>query len=235
MAIDMRPAKKTPLIKPRTAGSWLSFLLFLVVTLQDTNSFQPTVRQRSARRTALFADTLQDRTVKELWQILEESNLLERGLKSQLKRKEDIIRYIEQHAHQNGANGAGQSTDENASSTTTVQELEQEVVQEDDSSSNDIENKSDSHTNPKGANEESELSYTVGPDTTVKAKEEGEETATGMLPNLDPHVVEKIPPFLAEKMIQRNITSLLPIQVRSFQRIHSGDDVILQAPTGSGE
>jgi superfamily II DNA/RNA helicase len=48
-------------------------------------------------------------------------------------------------------------------------------------------------------------------------------------------LAECIPPSLAERMVLKGLTSLLPIQVASFQRIYTGQDVVLQAPTGSGK
>lgn len=164
-----------------------AWILFAIV-VQHSECFLPPGHGRRGAETSLLADTLEDRTVKELWKILEESNQVGRGLKSQLKRKQDIINYIEEHADMSSADGED------------VPEEEEEPTPEEEQNTS--------------KNEEQEL---------------------WLLPDIDSEIAEKIPPFLAEKMILRNITSLLPIQVQSFQRIYSGEDSVLQAPTGSGE
>ena len=57
---------------------------------------------------------------------------------------------------------------------------------------------------------------------------------SSFLTGIDPGIVERIPPSLAGKMSDKGINALLPIQAKSFKRIYSGRDIVLQAPTGSG-
>ena len=155
--------------------------------------------------TALYS-TLQEKTVKDLWQIVEDSGQVERGLKTRLKRKQDIIEYIESR-----------------SETTFNSEKEQQAAQVDeDEISKDCHDNED-HDNDIG-NDDSDIEETL-----LAGQQLPEEL------DLPPEIAAKIPLFLAEKMVRRDITSLLPIQAKSFARIFKGEDAVLQSPTGSGK
>ena len=52
---------------------------------------------------------------------------------------------------------------------------------------------------------------------------------------VDKDIASKLPSFLLSNMARKGITSLLPIQQKSFQQIYSGEDAVLQSPTGSGK
>ncbi|CAB9506087.1 dependent RNA helicase [Seminavis robusta] len=171
---------------------------------------------------------LQDRTVKELWQLLEDADRVEPGLKSQLRRKQDIIDYIEQQPEH-----LQEDADENP------------PIQEQDEAKEEGINDASSLGEPEGATEESvELSSFDGHLSSNQAAEvdnvddndnDAPSIADNRPSNIDPDIAEKIPPFLAEKMTHKGIQSLLPIQVEAFQRIFEGKDAVLQAPTGSGK
>jgi superfamily II DNA/RNA helicase len=53
--------------------------------------------------------------------------------------------------------------------------------------------------------------------------------------SLPPDIASHIPNHLQDRLLHRNIQSLLPSQIASFSRIFNGHDVVLQAPTGSGK
>jgi len=52
---------------------------------------------------------------------------------------------------------------------------------------------------------------------------------------LSPEIAALIPRDVQEKLYHRGITSLLPIQQASFERIYAGRDTVLHSPTGSGK
>jgi superfamily II RNA helicase len=188
---------------PKSRMGFVSFVwLLLATTLPLAESFLP--NNRILCPTALRAGTLHDRTVKELWKILEESTQVERGLKSQLKRKEDIIQYIEQHASVEHLTNENDSRDEN----------EVDYSLDDDGEEEEEEETTEDPTNDSEKNTSIDFAAWL---------------------DIDPDIVNRIPPFLADKMTQSSIISLLPIQIQSFQRIYSGKDTVLQAPTGSGK
>lgn len=108
---------------------------------------------------------------------------VERGLKTRLKRKQDIIEYIEKHQR-------------------TLSNVDEEVINGDTKAVQENQNKNESSSQHL---------------------------------NLPSEIASNIPSFLADKMLQRDIRSLLPIQAKSFPHIFNGEDVILQSPTGSGK
>ena len=63
----------------------------------STNAHAPRLRRQSLYTSIAPIPTLEDMTVKELRQLLKDSNLQERGLLSKLKRKEDLVKYLEEH------------------------------------------------------------------------------------------------------------------------------------------
>ena len=191
-------------------------LLLLWVMIPSLDGFAPPPFHNfhgtalwSATTTPTSNNDLESKTVKDLWKILEENNegQVERGLKTRLKRKQDIIAYILEQ------NGSAPAPADILNTLNVITETEEEEVTENSNTDYEKEDPPDIN-NFNNAVAEQNL-------------------ADGL--DLPPEIALKIPPFLAEKMVRRGITSLLPIQAKSFERIYNGDDVVLQSPTGSGK
>jgi superfamily II DNA/RNA helicase len=151
-------------------------------------------------------------TVKELRTVLQESSAIERGLLSRLKRKQDLIDYLKDH----GLDSSHDDTNNDANDPTANQA-----------------------ETPKASTSTSILTSTAIPQE-KETKNDGTNEASTQDHDLfalqiSPELSDCMPLFLQQLMVRRGITSLLPIQVASFQRIYSGRDVVLQAPTGSGK
>ena len=150
------------------------------------------------------SSSLEDMTVKQLWQMLEDADLVKPGLKSKLKRKQDVIDYIAENQNRlttldDTAVAVSATT---TTTTTTASEITGVVIEEGDE------------------DETNDDKFPVND--------------SSFLTGIDSGIVERIPPALAGKMSDKGINSLLPIQAKSFKRIYNGKDIVLQAPTGSG-
>ena len=193
-------------------------VLLLWMMIQHLDGFAPPPPQHHhfSHGTALWSTTtpttsnndLEGKTVKDLWKILEENNegQVERGLKTRLKRKQDIIAYILEQS-----NRQEPTQDEIQNSLNAVTNAEKDEVTEKINTDYEMEDPPDNNID---SNDVLNLADAL---------------------DLPSEIASKIPQFLAEKMIRRDVTSLLPIQAKSFERIYDGDDVVLQSPTGSGK
>lgn len=221
--------------------------------------------------TTVLYSQLQEKTVKDLWQIVEDAGGVERGLKTRLKRKQDIIEYIESRSEiileSNCANDAvdtkaeehhetpplappAKKYEKDKKITKVKDEVKATEKTEDltiilEASATD----GGEHDAPPAAikgekrevkirsvKDEKETAEKVEDQTTKsEASNTPEQQPFPEVLDLHPDIASKIPLFLAEKMVRRDITSLLPIQAKSFERIFNGEDAVLQSPTGSGK
>ena len=65
-----------------------------------TNAFLTPPTTTTRRGLSATMPSLEEKTVKELKQMLQDSNLNERGLLSKLKRKQDLVEYLKEHLHE---------------------------------------------------------------------------------------------------------------------------------------
>jgi superfamily II RNA helicase len=136
-------------------------------------------------------------TISELWEIVMESNLMQKGLKSRLVRKQDIIDFLQgEKRHLHGPDPALSMTNEAPTPDEQQTITPPEVTATDD---NDVRDEMLRLDSPKPVS-----------------------------------VAFNIAPLVQENMVHHGLTSLLPIQAKAYSAIHSGTDVVLQAPTGSG-
>lgn len=188
--------------------------------------------------------SLESMTVPELRQLLKERNFNERGLLSRLKRKQDLIDFL----NENDVTVASTSISGEPTVVTVVSNVaaddevdiyqnivlqlsktqQEEDPVEDETIDTDVEDEMDlPEVNSAGENIKTEETTSMPAATAA--------TSSQQLLQVSSELAACIPPLLAASMVAKGITSLLPIQVESFQRIYSGQDVVLQAPTGSGK
>jgi ATP-dependent helicase YprA (DUF1998 family) len=127
------------------------------------------------------AKDLSECTIPELWEIVTDSNLMRKGLKSRLVRKQDIIDYLLVEEQQQSKNAAAK----------------------------------------------------VSPATSLEEKPDYPDDFLFHV-QLPPQMKNNVSPLVRDNMVERGITSLLPIQIEAYSEIYLGNDVVLQAPTGSG-
>jgi superfamily II DNA/RNA helicase len=197
----------------RTLNHWCHLLCVSILALSAVNGFAPSFRAQRSRTIMFSTSSLEAKTVTELKQLLKESGLNERGLLTRLKRKQDLIEYLEEHQV-----GEGSDVVENLSGI--------RLKQQDDRGIDEIET------------DETILDYEIQDDNKEEKEivsrnvevEEGE-----ALLEISSELASFIPASLQSRMVKRGIESLLPSQVSSFERIYAGRDAVLQAPTGSGK
>ena len=170
----------------------------------------------------LFSSTLNElesSTVKELKQILKDNNLDKRGVISKLKRKEDLVDYLHEHL----------SVDDDDTDT--------------GNNNDDTDDYSIEDGNASSENDELFVSIKTDQDIIVKQVPPSSTSSskttttpeTKTRPKLSKAIAPMIPVNIQERMTNRGITSLLPIQQASFEQIYNGGDAVLHSPTGSGK
>jgi len=208
---------------------------------------------------SLNNDDLESFTVKELKQILKDNKLDKRGVLSKLRRKEDLINYLHQHLkdvdnidvdnnndYDDEDENYSVNENDNVNGETTDFTIENdEMVASDDDKNEADDDDNDNDNNNKEMKKKVLLSTSSEQDTKIKqitspsstTSTEGTTTTTTMpsLLLLSKEISFMIPQTLQERMTNRGITSLLPIQQQSFEGIYEGDDAILHSPTGSGK
>jgi len=105
---------------------WQILVLATIVLASSVSGFIPKPNQlqlQIGRDSSLFRSTapiaaLQDMTVKELRKLLKDSNLQERGLLSKLKRKEDLLKFLQEHLQIEGCDKGSPTTDSPTDSPT---------------------------------------------------------------------------------------------------------------------
>jgi superfamily II DNA/RNA helicase len=196
---------------PSKSNNCRHLLCVSILALSAANGFAPSFRGQRSQTERYSSSPLETKTVPELKQLLKESGFNERGLLTRLKRKQDLIEYLEQHQRAEGSDDV-----DNLSGI--------EWEQKDNKGMNDFETEETILASEiKDDNEEEILSQNV-------EVEEGES-----LLEITSEIASFIPASLQSRMVKRGIDSLLPSQVASFQRIYAGGDAVLQAPTGSGK
>lgn len=155
-------------------------------TIMEATAFHDTNNDSNNQH----AKDLSECTISELWEIVTDSNLMQKGLKSRLVRKQDIIDYL-------------------------LVEQQQQSYQ--------LKNTTAKSTQ-------------VSPTTSLDEKPETNDDPDDFLfhVQLPPQMKNNISPLVRDNMVERGITSLLPIQIEAYSEIFLGNDVVLQAPTGSG-
>jgi superfamily II DNA/RNA helicase len=170
--------------------------------------------------TSTIIDNLENLTVKELKQLLEEHELNERGLLSKLKRKQDLVTYLQDHLP----------------IASEVNNNEEEDVEHADmeSSSEEIEIEKSAIASPEKSAVIRSTQHTTTTTTTQRSFSTSavSNTASAVLSN---EIKTLVPPPLQETMARKGLTSLLPIQSQSFVRVQSAQDTVLHAPTGAGK
>lgn len=181
---------------------------------------------------AFSIPTLQGMTVKELKQLIVDEGLNERGLMTKLKRKQDFVEYL-----------AAKEVDIDAS---PVLMADFDIVEPEEQPDFEI---LDPEEKPEFEIVESEAKE-IPAEVEISVKEVKEEVAQKDAPVAKQEKVAKedrepkarvskdiasFPATLRDKMIEKKITSLLPIQTASYAHIVSGKDAVVHAPTGSGK
>jgi ATP-dependent RNA helicase DDX21 len=186
-------------------------------------------------------------TVPELRQILKESSNNERGLLSRLKRKQDLIDYLKENdptVQDMKINDDNDNQGINVQASTSEAQVISDVTADDELDIyRNIVMQFSKEDETVADDDEINLPE-VSPETTMNSGKDGTEetmpattaaSSSQQSLQISSDLAACIPPSLAERMIQKGLTSLLPIQVASFQQIYQGQDVVLQAPTGSGK
>ena len=101
---------------------------FHLTTVNKISSFGRTSFSTNSVLYSTTSSSLEDMTVKQLWQMLEDADQVKPGLKSKLKRKQDVIDYITEN--QNGLMALDESAA--AVSATTASEITGVVIEEED-------------------------------------------------------------------------------------------------------
>ena len=187
---------------------------------------------------------LDDLTVKELKQIIIDNQLdQERGIWSRLKRKQDMIDYLRQNCNKlddelyddDLDEDEDDDNDETSSSPPVGIELSEGdfSIIDDDIDDDDEEGSSSPPVGIELAG--GDFSIVYDDDDDAGAVEPTKTNSVSPNLQLSQDIASMIPTVVQEKMASRGITSLLPIQQASFERICKGKDAIIQSPTGSGK
>ena len=175
----------------------------------------------------------------------------ERGILTKLKRKQDLVDYLRQNL----------VADDEDDDDDIDDDEDEDIDDGEDDIDDDIENVTDdddeddddaSTASPPTGLELAEGDFSIVDDddddessdstplpsppsstTTTKTKIASPPVVSGL--ELSPEMAAMIPTVVQEKMLQRGITSLLPIQQASFEGIYKGLDAVLHSPTGSGK
>ena len=180
----------------------------------------------SSSLSSLSKDNLEKSTVKELKQLMKDNQLDQRGVLSKLKRKDDLIDYLYTNLNDDVNEGVDANDDEDED-----EDEDDSIDDNDDDDDNDV---IKTTTLEILSMEKNESIQKQQPTKVVEAPMSTSATTSAQL-ELSEEIVAMIPQDIQQRMIDRRITSLLPIQQISFERIHTGDDTILHSPTGSGK
>ena len=206
---------------PSKSNNCWHLLCVSALALSAVNGFAPSVRGPRSQTVRFSSSSLETKTVPELKQLLKESGFNERGLLTRLKRKQDLIEYLEQHQVVEGSDDVANNL---SGSEIEYKEAGNQQGTNDFETEETILASEIQHDNEE---EEQEEAIIVSQNVEV---EEGEP-----LLELPSELVSFIPASVQSRMVKRGIDSLLPSQVKSFRRIYAGRDAVLQAPTGSGK
>jgi superfamily II DNA/RNA helicase len=194
-------------------------------TLASTSIIGNKIRLPTLQLFSSTLNELESSTVKELKQILKDNNLDKRGVISKLKRKEDLVDYLHKHLSVDGDND---NDDVNTDADTDTDTDTDDYSIEGSSPEND-ELLVSTETN------QDIIIKQVPPSSSSVSSSKTTETTAPTRPLLSKEIAAMIPPNIQERMMNRGITSLLPIQQASFEMIYNGNDAVLHSPTGSGK
>ena len=231
----------TPIIFRNSCGGNNNFPFYFVGCLENKTRRKgcATALCLASVQEALPSSTssLQDKTIPDLWKIVQDSNgVLEKGLKSRLKRKQDLIDYIlETSIHHQHSDDQEEEKEQKDDDNTLRHELEDAA---NDGAMQEIDHGDDSEEVGSGKDptkEDNDDSALPAVRDLYRTIDDIVELRRLLDESVDADIVEKIPRTLADQMMKKEIISLLPIQTKSFLRIHEGLDTVLQAPTGQGK
>eukprot|EP00522_Entomoneis_paludosa_P006247 CAMPEP_0172447724 /NCGR_PEP_ID=MMETSP1065-20121228/6964_1 /TAXON_ID=265537 /ORGANISM="Amphiprora paludosa, Strain CCMP125" /LENGTH=742 /DNA_ID=CAMNT_0013199087 /DNA_START=193 /DNA_END=2422 /DNA_ORIENTATION=- len=163
---------------------------------------------------------------KELRQEIENSGLNERGLMTRLKRKQDLIDFLEEH---HSPNGCSSSISSGSLATSTIDDAPISILLHDETTTLD-----EHHVEHLSTEQESSRANT-DPASSSTTSTSIDTTDSRLVGSIDPAILEKIPSWLQSNIVKHHISSLLSIQEESFVRIFEGEDMVLHAPTGQGK